>query len=210
VLTRRLELARYLELVGELERAAALLEDLSTTAPDADLRARALLHLSDLVYRRIGESEASAVARQALAAARDPILRARCQAALAMWSGTIDVVAAAAAARSAVEALEVAHADEDVRAFALASLVRADLFAGNGFDATAARRASRLEATAPPPSVDDRLVFKLGQWLRYVDDFDGARLRLEEAEQAAATRATSRPSSTFCSTGLELFCRGFL
>jgi DNA-binding CsgD family transcriptional regulator len=182
---RRLELARHLELVGELERAAALLEDLSTTAPDADLRARALLHLSDLVYRRIGESEASAVARQALAAARDPILRARCQAALAMWSGTIDVVAAAAAARSAVEALEVAHADEDVRAFALASLVRADLFAGNGFDATAARRASELEATAPPSSVDDRLVFKLGQWLRYVDDFEGARLRLEEAEQAA-------------------------
>ena len=28
-------------------------------------------------------------------------------------------------------------------------------------------------------------MFKLGQWLRYVDDLDGARLRLEEAERQA-------------------------
>ena len=29
------------------------------------------------------------------------------------------------------------------------------------------------------------MVFKLGQWLRYVDDLDGARVRLAAAEQAA-------------------------
>ena len=28
-------------------------------------------------------------------------------------------------------------------------------------------------------------MYKLGQWLRYIDDFDGARTRLGEAEQAA-------------------------
>jgi DNA-binding CsgD family transcriptional regulator len=181
---RRLELATCLELAGELERATALLEELSRTASDPDLLARALLRLSDLVYRRAGESEASAVARQAVAAARDPILRAHCQAALAVWSATIDVVAAAAAARDAVEVLEAAGADAGIRSFALASLVRADLFAGNGFDASAARRARELELE-PPVAVDDRIVFKLGQWLRYVDDFDGARLRLAEAERAA-------------------------
>jgi DNA-binding CsgD family transcriptional regulator len=184
---RRLELATCLELAGELERATALLEDLSATASDPDLLARALLRLSDLAYRRAGESEAARLARQALAAARDPILRARCQAALAVWSATIDVVAAAAAARDAVEVLEAVGADAGIRSFALASLVRADLFAGNGFDESAAHRALELELelASPPAAVDDRLVFKLGQWLRYVDDFGGARLRLAEAEHAA-------------------------
>ena len=182
---RRLELATNLELAGDLERATALLENLSATASDSDLRARALLLLSNLVYRRAGESQASVVAREALAAARDPILRARCQAWLAVWSATVDVVAAAAAARDAVSALENADADAEIRSFALASLVRVDLFAGNGFDAAAAHQALELELAAPPASVDDRVTFKLGQWLRYVDDFDGARLRLAEAEQAA-------------------------
>ena len=125
------------------------------------------------------------VAREALATARDPILRARCQASLAVWSATVDVVAAAAAARDAVSALEDADAAAEIRSFALASLVRVDLFAGNGFDAAAAYQALELELAAPPASVDDRVTFKLGQWLRYVDDFDGARLRLVEAEQAA-------------------------
>ena len=36
-----------------------------------------------------------------------------------------------------------------------------------------------------PVAVDSRVVFKLGQWLRYVDDLDGARARLDEAEQQA-------------------------
>ena len=102
-----------------------------------------------------------------------------------MWSATVDVVAAAAAARDAVSALEDADAAAEIRSFALASLVRVDLFAGNGFDAAAAYQALELEIAAPPASVDDRVTFKLGQWLRYVDDFDGARLRLVEAEQAA-------------------------
>ena len=182
---RRLDFATYLELVGELERAGAILEDLSETAADPDLRATALLRLSDLVYRRAGETEASAVARQALATARDPILRARCQAALAMWSGTVDLAVAASAARDAVEALERLGATAGVRSFALASLVRADLFAGNGFDGQAAQRALELEAPAQPAAVDDRVAFKLGQWLRYIDEFDGARAKLAEAQRAA-------------------------
>jgi DNA-binding CsgD family transcriptional regulator len=63
--------------------------------------------------------------------------------------------------------------------------VRADLFLGDGFDAAAAERALALETPAPPAEVDNRIAFKLGQWLRYVDDLDGARARLAEAEQAA-------------------------
>ena len=46
-------------------------------------------------------------------------------------------------------------------------------------------RALALEESSPPATVDTRVVFKLGQWLRYIDDFDGARARLEQAEQQA-------------------------
>ena len=64
--------------------------------------------------------------------------------------------------------------------------MRADLFLGYGLDAEAAERALQAELQAPPPpAVDTRMVFKLGQWLRYVDDLDGARLRLDEAEAQA-------------------------
>ena len=146
---RRLELATNLELAGDLERATALLENLSATASDRTC-ARGRFCAGGLVYWPAGESQAIVVAHKALAAARDPILRARCQARLAVWSATVDVVAAAAAAREAVAALENADADAEIRSFALASLVRVDLFAGNGFDAVAAHQALELELAAPP------------------------------------------------------------
>jgi DNA-binding CsgD family transcriptional regulator len=63
--------------------------------------------------------------------------------------------------------------------------VRADLFLGEGFDVGAAERALALEGDTAAGAVDTRAEFKLGQWLRYVDDFDGARARLAAAERAA-------------------------
>src|SRR5581483_11895089 len=76
-------------------------------------------------------------------------------------------------------------ADPGLVAAALGARVRADLFLGDGFDAETAARALALEQAAPFPAVDARIVFKLGQWLRYVDDFDGARAQLARAEQQA-------------------------
>src|SRR5262249_25442226 len=52
---RRFELATYLELSGEFDDAALLLEELRDTTTDDDLRARALLLLSGLVFKRAGE-----------------------------------------------------------------------------------------------------------------------------------------------------------
>src|SRR5204863_177740 len=46
-------------------------------------------------------------------------------------------------------------------------------------------RARALEERHPPATVDTRVVFKLGQWLRYIDDLDGARAALEQAEEQA-------------------------
>src|SRR5207248_70417 len=58
-------------------------------------------------------------------------------------------------------------------------------FLGNGFKAETATRALALEQNAPLAAVDTRVVFKLGQWLRYIDDFDGARRQMEQAETQA-------------------------
>jgi DNA-binding CsgD family transcriptional regulator len=183
---RRLELAEHLHLAGDFQRAADLLGALERELPAGDLRARALLLLAEIDFWRAGESAAIRLAEQAAGEATDRSLRARCHAFVAMWAGTADVPKAAVAARASLELLEEGDADPALLSLALGAHVRADFFLGNGLDVEAAERALEAElAGPPPPAVDTRMVFKLGQWLRYVDDLDGARLRLEQAEGQA-------------------------
>ena len=182
----QLELAEQLHLASDFPGARALLDELRRTLQPGDLRARALLTLVEIDYWRSGESAATALAEEALTDARDPVLRARCYAAIALYAGTVDLPKAAAAAREALTLLEsVPDPDPGLVAAALSARVRADLFLGDGFDQETAMRALALEESGPPATVDTRVVFKLGQWLRYIDDLDGARARLEQAEQQA-------------------------
>ena len=186
---RKLELAQHLHLAGDLDRAARLLEELAASLPAGDLKARALLLLSGVVFQRAGESAAAAVAREALDTADAPVVQAQCHAVLAGWAGTHELVGALTAAQTALELLEEQgdNADPAVESFALANRIRADLFLGNGFDETAANRALELEQAAhdPPASVDDRMVYRLGQWLRYVDELGPAREHLGQAYRTA-------------------------
>lgn len=184
----RLDLAESLLLASDFQAAAGLLEQLAAELPSGDLRARALLLLCEIDFWRRGESVATALVEEALGDAREPLIRARCHAAIAMYAGTVDLPKAARSARAAlalVKELPDPNPDPNLVAAALGARVRADLFLGNGYDAEAAERALALEQPAPPAEVDTRVVFKLGQWLRYIDDLDGARERLEQAEQAA-------------------------
>ncbi len=182
----QIELAEQLHLASDFPAARALLEELRTTLEPGDLRARALLTLVEIDYWGSGESAATALAEEALANARDPVLKARCHAAVALYAGTVDLPKAAASARDALALLEsVPDPDPGLVAAALSARVRADLFLGDGFDRETAMRALALEESGPPATVDTRVVFKLGQWLRYIDDLDGARMRLEQAEQQA-------------------------
>ena len=184
---RRLELAEHLHLAGDFQRSAELLGSLERELPPGDLRARALLLLAEIDYWRAGESAAIRLAERAAGEAKDRSLQAHGLALVAMWAGTADVPRAAEAARASLELLEeLDEVDPALLSVALAARVRADLFLGNGLDVAAAERALQAELEAPPPSaVDTRTVFKLGQWLRYVDDLDGARLRLDQAERQA-------------------------
>ena len=186
---RKLELAQHLHLAGDLDRAARLLEELAASLSAGDLKARTLLLLSGVVFQRAGESAAAAVAREALDTADAPVVQAQCHAVLAGWAGTHELVGALTAAQTALELLEEQgdNADPAVESFALANRIRADLFLGNGFDETAANRALELEQAAhdPPASVDDRMVYRLGQWLRYVDELGPAREHLGQAYRTA-------------------------
>ena len=77
-----------------------------TTLQPGDLRARALLALVEIDYWGSGESAATALAEEALADARDPVLKARCHAVVAGYAGTVDLPKAAASAREALALLE--------------------------------------------------------------------------------------------------------
>jgi DNA-binding CsgD family transcriptional regulator/RecA/RadA recombinase len=182
----RLDLAEHLYLASDFHRSAEVLERLRRDLGPGDLRARALLILAEIDYWRRGESAATALAEEGALAALDPVVQARCQAAVAMYAGTVDLAKAADAARAALALLDgLRDAEPGLVAAVLSAQVRAGLFLGEGFDAQSAERALALERSAPPAAADQRVVFKLGQWLRYVDDLDGARAYLAQAEQAA-------------------------
>ena len=181
---RRFELGEQLLLAGDFQQSGDVLEELAESA-EGDLRARALLLRADIVYWRSGEAAALRLAERALDSTTDPLLRARAYAQIAAHAGTHDVPRAAEAAGTALELLGRIGGTPELVSIALAARVRADLFLGNGLDLDAAERARELEADAPPAAVDTRIGFKLGQWLRYTDDFAGARASLAETEQLA-------------------------
>jgi DNA-binding CsgD family transcriptional regulator len=183
---RRIALAEQLLLAGDFDRARTEVQRLADELPPGDVHARALLMLSEIEYWRTGESAALELAEQAAAEATDPLLLGRCYTAVAGYAATCDVPRAAAAANRAVAVLEESPGvDGPLLAAALVARVRAQLFKGDGLDRAAAERAAELERPAPPATVDLRTAFKLGQWLRYVDDLDGARSYLGAVEASA-------------------------
>jgi len=184
----QLELAEHLYFASDFARSRAVLEELLETLGPGDRRSRALAALAEIDYWHKGESAAAGLMEDALACADSLVQRARCLTQFAMYASTVDLEQARSAASAACELLEGHESDEPaLAAAALGAKVRAELFLGHGYDASAAERAQVLELAAPslPVAVDGRVVFKLGQWLRYIDDLDGARARLDEAEQQA-------------------------
>jgi DNA-binding CsgD family transcriptional regulator len=182
----QLELAEQLFLASDFRRAREALVELEGVLPPGDVRARALLQLAEIEYWFRGESAALALAEEALAIAVEPIQRARCLVGVAGKAATVDLPRADTAARAAIELLDgLADAPPALVAAALSVRARASLFLGEGFDRHAAARALELESQAPPPVVDDRTTFKLGQWLRYVDELDAARTHLVTSEREA-------------------------
>jgi len=185
-LERAIDLAEHLYLAGDFDRGADVLERVLPDFPPGDLRAHALLLLSVLVFRLRGEPEAAALAREALACAADPIVRVRCHVRLAGWAATSNLAAAAADIESASALLKVSSRKEpELRSAVLVNTMRIELFRGRGLDLATVKRARELERAGPPRDVDERLVFMLGVWYRYLDDYVRARRQLDEAQRVA-------------------------
>jgi DNA-binding CsgD family transcriptional regulator len=182
---RALELAYYLMEAGDSERAAAALQDVAEGG--GALRGRALLDLAGLDYWREGSEPAIARCEQALAAAAgDAALEAACHAELAVYCDS-DSARSERHAGTALALLEAAgeSADPDVLADALLATARAGLVMGRGLSGEVVERAFEAEARAATSIFRSRVGSQLGQWLKYVDDFDGARARLEAAQTQA-------------------------
>lgn len=185
-LERHIQLAEHLYVAGDFDRGVAVLDEARAAFPAGDLRARALLLLSELVYRQKGEIEAAELTREALATAVDPILRVRCHVRLAGWATTSNLEQAAADLEAASAILATSSAQEPgLRAAVLVNRLRVSLFLGHGIDLAEAEQAVELEHAEPPRDVDERLVFMFGVWSRYLDDYPRARVQLEAAQRVA-------------------------
>ena len=175
---RVLALADYLHLAGDSHGAREVLEtNAAWREAPAKLQAPAHTLLLELLYWTRDYVTAGDAGALALERAASTEVAAAIHAKLAeIWE--VDMKRAAAHADSALALLEEAGADADpnVLARALAMRARNRLALGHGLDHALVERAIALEV-----EVGSRhTAHSYGQWLKYVDDLDGARRRLSE------------------------------
>ena len=178
---RALELGYYLIEAGDPERARRVL--LEVADRPGPLRARALLDLAGIDYWGHGSRPAVARCEEALtAAAGDSGLEAACHAELAVYCD-FDALRCERHARAALDLLEALgdDADPDTLIDALLATTRAGLVLGRGLSNDLIERAFESEARAATSIHRSRVGAQVGQWLKYVDDFAGARTLLEAA-----------------------------
>jgi DNA-binding CsgD family transcriptional regulator len=185
---RSLELGLSLRLTGDTERARLVLGELAARSRGS-LRARVLLELAAVRYWTEGALAGVDCCEQALeAACGDIALEARAHADLASYCD-FDLERSYRHAERALRLFEDLGkaADPLAHSQALALTARGNLMLGQGLPAADLERAIEIEARArePSTSVVGRIKSFSAQWLKYVDDFVGARSQLEEARQQA-------------------------
>ncbi len=178
---RSLELGHYLVEAGDSERARPVV--LTVADHPGPLRARALLDLAGLDYWGEGGRPAVARCEEALTAASgDRALEAACHAELGVYCD-FDAARSEQHAWAALELLGAQGdtADPDALVDSLLAAARASLLLGRGLPPDLIERAFEAESRAAASIHRSRVGGQLGQWLKYVDDFDGSRARLESA-----------------------------
>ncbi|HEY2915985.1 MAG TPA: LuxR family transcriptional regulator [Candidatus Limnocylindrales bacterium] len=183
---RRLLLGEELQRAGDM--AAALVE-LQAVAGGSDIRARARARLvmASIRYETDGSTAAAVqLATAALSDAQgDPALEAHAYAVLA----AVDWDDLAGHARYVEEGLrrlaEVPQPDPLTEGLLVLVRCGADVSAGLPLDPALVERGLELERIAPAPTVSDRFSASLGTWLKWLDQFEDARLWLERTRQTA-------------------------
>lgn len=184
---RTLDLAQYLFEAGDTSAARSELAALvRQMAPGPD-RARVLLLLATVLYWAESQPAGSACARQAVAeAGLDPSLLAEAHALAAQVSDHANRERGVHA-RQALELLaRQPHPDPRILASSLLALAMARYYTGEGVSRKELARAIELEAAlAERPAVSRRARTVLGEFLKYTDDFAGARVILDAAHREA-------------------------
>jgi DNA-binding CsgD family transcriptional regulator len=186
----RLELGVLLRLTGDVQRARTIFEELAAEASGVR-RARAFIELAAVLYWAEGAVAAVDCLDHALLAAHDvPMIQAKAHADIGAYCD-FDLEKADRHAQIALRLCEEAgeRADLFVQAEALSVSARCGLMLGRGLRHDDIARAIEIERVAiesePSVAVVGRATTSSGQWLRYVDDFAGARARLENARREA-------------------------
>ena len=172
---RLVDLGEYLQVSGDSVRAAEVLRRIETWSElPVPTQVRGCWTLMHAVYWTQAGEAASALGDELLGNAQAQEVRAALHAKTAEVR-EFDMARALEDAEAALAILEPMGADADpaVLAMALAMQGRSHLALGLGLDREALERAIALDASG-------EVGRSYGQWLKYVDDFDGARKWLEQ------------------------------
>jgi DNA-binding CsgD family transcriptional regulator len=176
---RLVDLGDYLHTSGDSMRAAEVLRRVeSWNELPVPTQIRGYWTLTAAVYWTVAGDDITApvvLGEELLRTTGVPTVRAALLANLAAQR-EYDIVRGLDDAEAALALLEPMGADADpaVLALALGMRARNRLALGLGLDRQAVERAIALEPTG-------EVAQTYGQWLKYVDDFDGARQRLEKS-----------------------------
>jgi DNA-binding CsgD family transcriptional regulator len=184
---RRLRAAHFHRLAGDMQRAAALLEDLLPDLPTGVERGDVLIEL--FLTRRVELRVKDELVAEALAEAEgDDARSARIlglQAALCLWN--TDAGGALAAARSALERAE-RSADQRLIASVISRLGLAERYACEITPGLLERGAELEERLRLELEYEDSPRYMLARQLMQMGELDRSRALLEELEASAAAR----------------------
>jgi DNA-binding CsgD family transcriptional regulator len=183
---RTLMAAEYRFLAGDTTRSRRLIEELLGSLPPGPARARALVQLAGILGDAEGSEAAVATCERALAEpTEDPALKAEAHLRLATYAD-LDNRRRAAHAKQAIELIEAAKdPDQALLSSALVAFALGEYYLGRGLRREALERAIELETATRRPRAAWTASSVFGQLLKYTDDYDAARLRLEAAHRLA-------------------------
>ena len=185
---RTLDLAQYLFEAGDTTGARSELEALVAEMPPGPDRARVLVRLAIVRYWAQSQPAGAACAKQAIAeAAPGTLTLAEAHALVAQLSHHSNMEREGHA-QQAIELLgQRRDPDPRILSAALVGLAMARHYTGQGVSREVLARAIELEeGLAERPPVTWRAKANLGVFLKWADDFDGARVILEALCRDAA------------------------
>jgi DNA-binding CsgD family transcriptional regulator len=184
---RILAAAEHRFVAGDSARARMQLDEAIASVPPGPARARGLLLVARISHDTEGSEAAVAFCEQALREPiEDPMLEADIHVSLASFAD-LDNSRRADHARQAIALAEQQQEDPDptLLSSALVAYALGEYYVGRGLRREALDQAIALEQAAQRPRAAWTASSVLGQLLKYTDDYEGARRRLEDAYRLA-------------------------